>query len=586
MINNITKLISFLSRENYYRLGLVALLLITAGVAEMVTLATSAPFLRGLSGGGIGTGVFSDNLFLTHMSETLNLTKVQSIAIQFCAAFCFASFVRVIIVAANADLSFQIGNTLGELAFSNALRRSYQDSKQVHSSLDVVAITNYVNTVIFSVLFPVVTIITSAVLIVALLSALVHMMGFEVIYGISLIGAIYALLIYGMRNRLTRLGASINQEAANTLRVLQEALASFREIKLGSFENTMIRKFSRHDKELRHSQGTALIYQMTPRYFVEAMAIFLLIMTVILIDSAEVKESNTLIIIGSLLIGLQRLLPNAQQLFQSWASLRTGEEALENIVKSIGSIVTTNSPGNTFASSSNFGGKFKILRFENVSFAYGENEDPIFTNLTLEIKAGSRTGITGPSGGGKSTFVDLLSGLLKPTKGSISIDGIDIWSDVSGWYRRIAYVPQSIHLADTSIRDNIGFGIATDCIDNEQVRRSAHIAGLDPVLRRLSNGIDTLVGEKGGLLSGGERQRVGIARAAYKDADLIIFDEATSALDAESENIINAYIRALDSSVTVVIIAHKQSALIDCDTILRVESGKVFQENPFVKSLK
>lgn len=565
MLKDIFVLKSALTIADFKRLAVFIALMAVAGFVEMATMAASIPFLSSLTGSSAPESFFTNYGLAYLLNGNAKLSHLQVAAVQFCALYAIASLLRIYLIQSTAYLSFRIGNAVGELAFRTALARTYQESKLMHSSLDVVAITNYVNTAIFSVLFPLITIISSAFLLLVLLISLSLIFGVWILYGLALIMLIYALIVLGMRKILSNKGRIIATESASTLRVLQEALASFREIKLGRLEKVFLEEFSRYDRSLRQAQGVALMVQMSPRYIVEAFAVFLIVAAALILDAGSGGKSESLVIIGSLLIGLQRMLPNAQQVFQSWASLRTGEQALGYLANVIKSKKLPLCESNNVAMIGST--EFKSIIFNNVSFKYSEFGEEIFNNLNLNIIAGTRVGIIGPSGSGKSTLVDLLAGLLKPMAGSIVVDGINIWNDIDRWYETIAYVPQSVHLADTTIRQNIAFGCNSENIDEGRVIRAANQAGLASTITRLPKGLDTRVGEKGGLLSGGERQRVAIARAAYKGSKLIIFDEATSALDIETEELVNDYIRGLDKSVTVVVIAHKPSALAICDVV-------------------
>ncbi len=194
----------------------------------------------------------------------------------------------------------------------------------------------------------------------------------------------------------------------------------------------------------------------------------------------------------------------------------------------------------------------------------------------MTIRKGDRVGVIGATGSGKSTLIDILMGLLEPTSGALKVDGKAITKrNVRGWQRRIAHVPQAIFLSDTTIAENIAFGIDRKDIDFDRVRDAANRAQLQDVIDKLPNKFNTIVGERGVRLSGGQRQRIGIARALYKNADILVFDEATSALDNKTEESVIKSIEALGKEITIIMIAHRITTLKKCTKVIELADGKI-----------
>jgi len=225
------------------------------------------------------------------------------------------------------------------------------------------------------------------------------------------------------------------------------------------------------------------------------------------------------------------------------------------------------------------------IRFKEVTFRYAPELPPVLSSLSLEIQVGERVGFIGSTGSGKSTSVDLLMGLLSPSSGVLEIDGDDLHDPsyperLSAWRAAIAHVPQSIYLADSSIAENIAFGIPLDQIDHSRVRIAAEQAQIASFIEASADGYDSFVGERGIRLSGGQRQRLGIARALYKQAQVLILDEATSALDNDTEQAVMDAINQLDRNLTVVMIAHRLSTVSKCDRLIRLDHGRVVADGP------
>ena len=215
----------------------------------------------------------------------------------------------------------------------------------------------------------------------------------------------------------------------------------------------------------------------------------------------------------------------------------------------------------------------EAIRVEHLGFYYPGTSEEVLTDVSFSIPKGNFVGIVGPSGAGKTTFVDILLGLFVPTRGRITVDDVDIRHELRAWQANIAYVPQSIYLTDATIRENVALGESLDEIDDARVHKALAMAELDEFVNAQPKGIKTMVGERGVKLSGGQRQRIGIARALYQQPEVLILDEATSALDTETENSITDTILKFKGQITIIAIAHRTSTLTECDFKVRFENG-------------
>ena len=281
----------------------------------------------------------------------------------------------------------------------------------------------------------------------------------------------------------------------------------------------------------------------------------------------------------ALLLGAQRILPALQQIYSSWAGLKSNTFALQAVLamlnQSLPPQVGMVEPMPLLVS----------IHLEGVKFRYGPKEAEVLRGLDVEIRCGERVGLIGSTGSGKSTMVDLLMGLLEPTVGKVLVDGLDMHDPehperLVSWRASIAHVPQSIYLADSSIAENIAFGVSRQDIDLSLVRQAAAKAEIARFIESNPEGYNSFVGERGIRLSGGQRQRIGIARALYKKAKVLVLDEATSALDTRTEESIMKSINSLSESLTVIMIAHRLSTLKSCDRVIRLEHGTIGADGP------
>ena len=280
---------------------------------------------------------------------------------------------------------------------------------------------------------------------------------------------------------------------------------------------------------------------------------------------------NTAIpIIGSFAFGAQRLLPALQQIFSSLTSMRGGMDSINDALDLL------EQPLPIEEKEINFMNFAKFIHLNNLYYKYDNKEAFVIKGIDIKIKKGSKIGLIGKTGSGKSTLLDLIMGLLKPTSGYIYIDDIKLENkNYRSWQKKISHVPQSIFLTDGSIMENIAFGIQKDQINFDKVLYAAEKAQLSSTIETWENKYNTLVGERGVNLSGGQRQRIGIARALYKESEVIILDEATSALDNETESNVMDSLDNLEKDITIIIVAHRLTTLKKCDTIISISDGMI-----------
>jgi ATP-binding cassette, subfamily B, bacterial PglK len=229
----------------------------------------------------------------------------------------------------------------------------------------------------------------------------------------------------------------------------------------------------------------------------------------------------------------------------------------------------------------------EAIRFRGVTFHYPDTKRPALRNIDVDLRRNQTIGLVGATGSGKTTFVDLILGLFQPTEGMILIDDIRLTpGNVAAWKRNVAYVPQSIFLSDSTITHNIAFGVPDDRIDPAAVERAARAAQLHDFVMALPLGYETIVGERGVRLSGGERQRVAVARALYRDTNVLVMDEATSALDGATEESVMDAIHGLSGKKTIIIIAHRLTTVRDCDVIYMFEDGALVAEGTYASLVR
>jgi ATP-binding cassette, subfamily B, bacterial PglK len=334
---------------------------------------------------------------------------------------------------------------------------------------------------------------------------------------------------------------------------------------------------------LRRAQGDNVFIAQSPRYAMEALGMMLIAALAYGLSRQDGVVATTLPILGALALGAQRLLPALQQGFGAWASIAGSQASLADTI----TLIDQPLPAEMLQAAPAPLPFREAIRMRAVRFRYTDTGPWVLDGLDLIIPKGARVGLVGGTGSGKSTTLDLLMGLLSPTEGEVVIDGEPLrGSRIRAWQRTIAHVPQSINLADTTVAQNIAFGVPREAIDMQRVQQAAQQAQIAEFIESGPRAYDAFVGERGIRLSGGQRQRIGIARALYKRASVLVLDEATSALDNATERSVMDGIEALHRDLTILIIAHRLTTVRRCHTIVELQYGRVVAQDSYEKLLE
>jgi len=334
---------------------------------------------------------------------------------------------------------------------------------------------------------------------------------------------------------------------------------------------------------LKRAMANNLFIGGSPRFAMEALGITLIAALAYGLSNQSGGLAVALPTLGALALGTQRLLPALQQGYSAWTTIVGHRFSLADTIEFLDQPLAKEALETDLVPL-----QFQDdIRFVNVRFRYNSEGPWVLDDLNFTIPKGVRLGIVGSTGSGKSTTLDLLLGLLLPTEGELLVDGQNInGTRIRAWQRTIAHVPQSIYLADSTIAENIAFGVSPEAIDLERVKQAAQQAQIAEFIEGRAKGYNAFVGERGIRLSGGQRQRIGIARALYKQARVLVFDEATSALDNETERSVMRAIKELNSNFTIVLIAHRLTTVQDCDIIFELEHGKIVAHGTYEHLLK
>ncbi len=544
-------------------LPLLALMLAGAA-AELATIGALMPFLALLTH-------TQDSPFLAHVAPLLDILGANGPRAVYVLTGLFAlsalasAGLRLVLLLASASFVNGIVYELAVGLYDRVLHEPYVQHTRRNSSETIAAITK-VERLGGGVLAPLMSGMVALVIatfVIAGLIAIDPTVALITGFGFS---AIYLAIARMTRSRLRRNSRVIAEAAGRRVKAMQEGLGGIRDVLIDQSQPVFVETYERAQAGLRNARAKNIFLSGSPRFLVEALGLVMIAALAVFVTG----RPGGLPVLGALALGAQRLLPLIQQIYGGWAEIMGSRQELLDVAALLR---RPSPPRMPVGAALPFE---KSIRLVDVVYAYASDRSPAIAGVSLEIPKGARVGLAGRTGGGKSTLMDLVLGLLEPTEGEISIDGVTLTARNRGaWQRNIAHVPQSIYLADATIAENIAFGARPEAIDRGRVRRAAEQAELAEVVAGLPKGFDTFVGERGIQLSGGQRQRIGIARALYKQANVLVFDEATSALDTETEGAVMAAIGRLDRSLTILIIAHRLSTLEGCDMIVRLEGGLV-----------
>ena len=399
--------------------------------------------------------------------------------------------------------------------------------------------------------------------------------------GVALsVGIMFLLMIKGLRRVLARYGDERRVYSANMFKCMQQAFGGIKEIKIANRESYFQNDFEKQNEVYTHVIKQNAFLSAIPKPVMEALCIAGL-MAVIAIQVANGTTDTTQFIgvLGVFAAAAFKLLPSVNKISSYFAAIVHNAVVIEKVRDEYREMHETKLSGGQNKESAAKTREKTIslereISVEHLEFSYPNTEEAVIRDANVVIPKNCSAAFIGPSGAGKTTFVDLILGILTPQKGSICVDGTDIHEALRGWHEKIGYIPQTIYMLDDTIRNNIAFGDAGE-IDDARVWEALRQAQLEDFIKGLEDGLDTVIGEAGVRLSGGQRQRIGIARALYRRPEVLVLDEATSALDNETEAAVMEAIDRLQGKMTMFIIAHRLSTIQNCDIVYKVENGQV-----------
>ena len=569
---NIKKLWSHLHPSRRVQSSLILFLMVFASMMEVISIGAVLPFLGVLT---------NPELIFEHdySQKIINLLGINSpdqlllpVTILFIFAIVLSACTRITLLYLITRFSFNTGSDLSVDIYQKTLYQDYMVHISRNSSEVINGIVQKINIIIYDIINATLNLISAVILIIGIVIAIFIVDVQIAIYSMGSFSLIYLLILKYSRNRLNKNSKKIAHESTKMIKALQEGLGGIRDVLIDGTQQIYCDIYRKADFQLRKATGINQFLGASPRFIIESIGMILIVILAYFISQRPSGITAAIPLLGALALGAQRLLPASQQAFQAVSLIIGANSSLQDVLK----LLDQEIPSFAYDGKPEYISFNRSIELRNISFSYSDDSVSVIKDLNININKGSIVGFVGETGCGKSTLLDILMGLLVPTNGELLIDGYQVEKgiDYRRWQRHIAHVPQFIYLSDGTIADNIVLGANDQEIDHDRLRKAVSQASLLNLVESWPNKFNTIVGENGVKLSGGQRQRIGIARALYKNSNVLILDEATSALDSKTEKDIMNAISNIDKNITIMIIAHRISTLDQCDQIIELNSKK------------
>ncbi len=482
----------------------------------------------------------------------------------------------LILFQGKIQITFTLNN---QADYTKRLYRYYMQKPYLfHVNTNISVIFRNINmacvTVFTDILTNTLIILTNVITMLVIWLFILYMDWLMALVVLFVLGPLLLLILNYFRKRINYFGTIQNECNIKCIKWLNQGFWSVKETKVMKKEDFFTEEFAKAFTEFTESQKQFLFINRFPKSLIELVCIGGILLLIAVKMLFDINSESIIPSLGVLALAAVRLMPCMNQVTALFNQIKFKrpffDEIYDDFIDVKNEKIEEKVKNEQEEKSVSFNNEISV---QNLSFSYPDTNKNIFSKVNFNIPKGKFIGIIGPSGAGKTTFVDLLLGLLQPTEGTILVDGKNIYENIHGWLDNVSYVPQSIYLIDGTIRENIAFGVLPEDIDDNRIQKVLKMAELYDFVQTLDLKENTQCGDKGAKLSGGQKQRIGIARALYQNPTVLVLDEATSALDNETEKQITETITKLKGEITIIAIAHRLSTLESCDFKIKFENG-------------
>lgn len=584
MIKTLKKINLLLDRKQKTRMIFLVIMMLIGAMLEAVGITLIIPILEAV----INPSAIDRNKY--HMGDLyrlLGMHSVREFAIVLMVAIVVAFAVKNIYlyIEQKALLKFIYTNQFAtsNRMMINFMKRPYEYYLNAKTSIIQRNITSDINNV-YALILNILQLVSELIVFVILFGILLAVDAKMILVITVLLVLVLALIKKFIKPVMLQAGRDNQDYYAGLFKWISESVDAIKEIKIADKENYFITEYSKCGNGYVNAVQKYTLYSSTPRLAIEWICVAGLVLYMIFEVATGTGDMSTLITqMGVFGLTAARLLPSANRINNYLTNISYFTPFLDNVSDNLQSEIHDRNISYQLEDYPAGESVDKLpvhhtIELRDITYRYPGTDVCIFKNAKVEFPVGKSIGIVGSSGGGKTTMIDIMLGLLKPESGEVLADGVNIRTNYPGWLKNIGYIPQSIYMLDTTIRRNVAFGVPDEQIDDEKVWKALKEAQLDEHVRSLPEGLDTEIGQHGITFSGGQRQRIGIARALFEDPEVLVLDEATSALDNETEAAIMDSVNRLHGRKTLIIIAHRLETIKKCDIVLRVQDQGVVRE--------
>ncbi len=553
---------SILNKKEKKNFKLLILMMFFAMILETIGIASILPVINLLTNKSTNIFFINDSLF-NGLSER-NLILLFSSVILF--IYLIKNLYLMYYYFLESKFSYNVRFNLGARLFNHYLSRPFSFHLDIHSSKLITKITQE-TTLAGNAIMQLSILVTEALIASGIIFLLLVIKPTETVIIIILIILFSSLFYFFSKKRSLIYGSKLVEFQKSKMKILNESLNSIKEIILFKAKNYFSLKFQKKSNEVSEYGYKMSFINRLPKIYFE---IVVLLMVVSIIIISKYNNEDTLSTIGTLsifLISSLKIIPSLNKIVTSLQGIKYSQAAIESLKKDIDDIKNFISDKNGNRNLTNK--KFERLTLKDLSFSYNFKDEKVLEKINLDISSGEFIAVIGKTGVGKSTFLNLLTGILEPTEGDILINDKSIKGNHENLRNFIGFVPQNIYLFDDTIKKNIAFGVQEENISNEKILKSSTLAQLTKFISKLENNFEFNIGENASKVSGGQKQRIAIARALYNDPPILILDEPTSSLDKETTKEIHQYLKILSKNKTIIMVSHK----IDDDSLF----SKIFE---------
>ena len=569
--SNLSVVVQSLSPSTRHRVLLLIVLMLAGGASELASIGAVVPFIAMLAGAPIPHQLAP----MLALLPAGGPDRLPLLVLVFVAAVVAAAAIRMWLQSATQHVVLGAGHELTVEIQRLTLLQPYAYHVRQHSAA-LLASLEKVQAVTFQLLLPLAQLVGAIFIALFIVAALIAVDPRAAAAIGSAIITAYTVAALLVRGRLAQASNELSAAYDERIRLVQDSVGAVRDIILDSSQPAYLAAFRAVDARFAQARARLVIAGTAPRFIVEAIATIVIAVFATYLADRPGGLVAALPTLAALALGGQRLLPLVHQLVQGWVAI-VGNRS---VVRDVAALLRLPDPGEHAALPEALPFRDRI-EVDRVTFAYDDGPRPVIDRVSLAIPRGAMVALTGRTGSGKTTLADLVMGLLTPSAGTIHVDGIAIdAANRRAWQCNIAHVPQSIFLTDSSIAANITLTAPGAPVDAKRLATAVRDAQLAEFIASLKLGIDTRVGERGVRLSGGQRQRLGLARALYKGASLLVVDEGTNALDDETEAAILAALASLHrQGCTILLIAHRASTIARATRVVRLDEGRLVVNN-------